>query len=153
MIRLFKITFIFAGLFLANALSAQVTLNDLMDSQNATNENRANKKWINDFELASSTDVAREVISTELIKMTKSKHWIDLSSNGEVTNEISFQTSKKMFVDRVIDNLKEAGFVLTATKNTGDSKIFTYTRNNVSVEVLALATESTAQTVYLVTLL
>lgn len=152
MIRLFKITFIFAGLFLANAVSAQVTLNDLMDNQNATNENRANKKWINDFELASSTDVAKEVVSVELIKLTKSKHWINLA-DGEISNEISFQTSKKMYVDRVIDHLKEAGFVLTATKNSDDSKVFTYTRNNVSVEVLALSTESTAQTVYLVTLL
>jgi hypothetical protein len=154
-VRLTKLLLVFAGILLMNTINAQqVTLDDLMkSSENTEIVNGSSKKWINDFNAAEDIQIAKQLLSVELTKMTKSKHWLSLSADGEITKELSFQTSKKMYLDRMIENLKEAGFVLSNTKIDIDTKTFIYSKNNVTVEVLALATETTAQTVYLVTLL
>jgi len=146
----FILLFILVSTFgFANA--QQVTLDDLMKP--STTEKSSSKQWINEFNAANDVSIAKKVLSNELIKMTKSKHWISLSNDGEITNELSFQTSKKMHLNRLIENLKEAGFELSNTKSEIDSKTFIYTKNKITIEVLALATENTAITVYLVTLI
>lgn len=130
----------------------QVDFNDLMNN-NSNSEVNTSKKWIKEFTEAKDNKIAKEVLSQELVKMTKSKHWFSLSAEGEITNDLSFQTSKKMHVDKVVENLKEAGFELVNTKCTTDCKTFIYSRNSFTIEVLAMETENTAQTVYLVSLL
>lgn len=152
MVRLIKSLFVVLGIFAMNFLNAQVTLNDLMDSNEKVDASKSNKKWILELNETNNAEIEKQIVSTEILKMTKSRHWISLSSDGEFTQEQSFQTSKKMYVDRLIGNLKEAGFTLSQTKVNGDERIYVYSRNNISVEVLALSTESTATTVYLVTL-
>lgn len=54
---------------------------------------------------------------------------------------------------KVIDHLKEAGFVLTNTKTSTDSNTYVYSKGDLTIEVLALQTETTATTVYLLTLI
>jgi hypothetical protein len=129
----------------------QVTLDDLMKP--TVNEKSSSKQWVKELNDAKEISVAKSILSNELIKMTKSKHWISLSLDGEMTKELSFQTSKKMHLDRMIENLIGAGFQLENTKTDIDSKTFVYSKNSLKIEVLALATENTATTVYLVTLL
>lgn len=143
----------FFTFFIMTGSNAQlVDFNDLMNNKSNAEVN-ASKKWIKEFTEAKDNAVAKDVLSLELVKMTKSKHWISLSDDSQNTKELSFQTSKKMLVDKVIENLKEAGFELANTKCSIDCKTFIYTKNSFVIEVLAVETETTTQTVYLVTLL
>ncbi len=149
-----KFLSLFFFLFLVMTVSnAQlVDFNDLMNNK-SNSEVNTSKKWIKEFTEAKDNSIAKEVLSNELMKMTKSKHWFSLSDDNEITKELSFQTSKKMLVDKVIENFKEAGFELVNTKCSIDCKTFIYSKNSFTIEVLALETESTTQPVYLVTLL
>lgn len=150
---------IFLTLFLLVSLSTisyaqqQVDFDDLKNGNTSMDNTGSSKKWIKDLDAAKDIQLAKAILSKELIKMTKSKHWLSLSANGEITKEISFQTSKKMHLVKVIDHLKEAGFVLSNTKTTIDSNTYVYTKGELTIEVLALQTESTATTVYLLTLI
>ncbi len=135
-----------------SALNAQqVTFDELVNGN--TEVKNSSKKWINELNSAETNETAKEILKAELIKLGNSRHWLTLSANGEITNDISFQTSKKMYLDRVVKDLKEAGFTLTNTKLEDNSTVFIYAKDGLTVEVLALSTETTSQTVYLVTLL
>lgn len=149
-----KFLSLFFCTFLVTTVSnaQQIDFNDLINNK-SNSEVNTSKKWIKEFTEAKDNSIAKEVLSLELVKMTKSKHWFSLSTDGEITKELSFQTSKKMHVVKVIENLKEAGFELVNTKCSIDGKTFIYSKNNFTIEVLAMETENTAQTVYLVTLL
>lgn len=130
----------------------QVDFNDLMNNKSGSEVNTS-KKWIKDFNEAKDNSIAKEVLSLELQKMTKSKHWYSMVEEGQASKELSFQTTKKMHVDKVVENLKEAGFELMNTKCTTDCKTFIYTKNSFTIEVISMEAETTAQTIYLVTLL
>lgn len=150
-IKFFSLSFLtFLIMTVSNA--QLVDFNDLMNDK-SNSEVNTSKKWIKEFTEAKDNSIAKEVLSLELVKMTKSKHWFSLSDDSETTKELSFQTSKRMLVDKVIENLKEAGFELVNTKCSIDCKTFIYSKNSFTIEVLALETETTTQTVYLVTLL
>lgn len=129
----------------------QVTFDELVNGNKEVRN--SSKKWINDLNSAQSSEIAKEILKAELNKLGDSRHWMNLSSTGEITNDISFQTSKKMYLDRVITDLKEAGFTLTNTKQEDNSIVFIYAKDGLTVEVLALSTETASETVYLVTLL
>ena len=132
----------------------QVTFDDLVNGNDASLiEKSASKKWVRDFNASENVDLAREVIKTEFLKLGKSKHWISLASSGELTNELSYQTGKKMYVDRMIADLKAAGFTLSSSKISDDTRTYVYSKGDIKVEVLALATETTSSAAYLVTLL
>ena len=148
----FLITFFFLFSLMTASNAQLVDFNDLMNNK-PNSEVNTSKKWIKDFTEAKDNSIAKEVLSNELIKMTKSKHWLSPSDDNVNTKELSFQTSKKMLVDKVVENLKEAGFELVNTKCSIDCKTFIYSKNSFTIEVLALETEITTQPVYLVTLL
>ena len=147
-----KIIFTLLAVISISTLNAQqVTFDELVNGN--TEVKSSTKKWINELNSAETNEVAKEILKAELVKLGDSRHWLSISANGEISNDISFQTSKKMYLDRVVKDLKEAGFTLTNTKQEDNSTIFIYAKDGMTVEVLALSTETTSQTVYLVTLL
>jgi hypothetical protein len=155
---MYKIIFIFLGLFFTSTLNAQqVTFNDLikMNAETASNATQylpQKKKWVEKLEATSNDDSAVVILKTEFKKLEKSNHWVSIYSENDKPKSISYQTTKKMYVDKIVIDLKEAGFTLSGSKISDRSRSLTYSKDNINIEVMTVTDETTPGVVYLVTL-
>jgi hypothetical protein len=154
-IRFASIIFTIAGFLIISQLSAQqVTFDDLINPENISETKKnSGKKWIKDFIALENADAAKEILKNEFLKLEGSKHWVSLNTENDAANELSYQTSKKMYVTNMIIELKAAGFALTNHKIEKNSRTYVYSKGDLKVEIISLSTETADATEYLVTLL
>lgn len=143
--------------FCVSTYAQQVTFDDLMKmnsekASDATQYLPNKKKWIEQLESVTNGDSAVVILKTEFNKKEKSNHWVSIYSENDKPKSISYQTTKKMYVDKIVSDLKEAGYVLSGSKIDDRSRTLIYSKENIHIEVLTLTDETTPGVVYLVTL-
>ena len=110
------------------------------------------KKWVEQLQSVQSGDSAVVILKTEFAKSEKSNHWISIYSENDKPKSISYQTTKKMYVDKIVTDLKDAGFSLSGSKFSDQSRLLIYSKDNINIEVLTVIDETNPGVVYLVTL-
>lgn len=153
-----KLSFILLGLFFTiSAFSQQITFDDLikMNGENATSATQhlpQKKKWTEELQTTKNEDSAVVVLKTEFVSQDRSNNWISIYSENDKPKTISYQTTKKMYVDKIVTDLKEAGFSLSGSKISDRSNATIYSKDNINIEVLTLMDETNPGVIYLVTL-
>ncbi len=147
--------FLCIGFLAANA--QQVTFEDLikMNSEKASDATDflpQKKKWVEHLNNTSNIDSAVVILKSEFNKQDKSRHWISIYSENDKPKTISYQTTKKMYVDKILTDLKAAGFTLSGSRETLNSMVLIYTKDNINIEVMTFAGETGTGAVYQVTL-
>lgn len=153
-----RILFLIVFSWCCNHLQAQqVTFDDLinMNSEKASEADKHlpnKKKWVEQLQSVQSGDSAVVILKTEFAKSEKSNHWISIYSENDKPKSISYQTTKKMYVDKIVTDLKDAGFSLSGSKFSDQSRLLIYSKDNINIEVLTVIDETNPGVVYLVTL-
>lgn len=153
-----RITLAFLGLFFVTSLGAQqVTFEDLikMNGENATEASKylpQKKKWIEHSHKTFANDSVVVVLKTDFNEDEKAHHWVSIYSENDQPKTISYQTTKKGYVEKIIDDLKAAGYMLSGTKINDRSNSETYSKDEINIEVMTIYEESRPGIYYLVTL-
>lgn len=153
-----RIALALLGFILVTSLGAQqVTLEDLikMNGENATEASKylpQKKKWIEHSHKSFANDSVVVVLKTDFNEEEKAHHWVSIYSENDQPKTISYQTTKKGYVDKIVSDLKSAGYMLSGTKINDRSNTETYSKEAISIEVMTIYEESRPGIYYLVTL-
>lgn len=151
---------VFSLLFTIGFLSTQaqqITFDDLikMNSEKAsaaTDFLPQKNKWIEHSSHTSNVDSAVVILKTEVNKQDKSRNWLSIYSENDKPKSISYQTTKKAYIDKIIADLKTAGYTITNSRITPSTITIIYSKDEINIEVTTISSETNPEPVYQVTL-